>query len=290
MSHTKELKQRFENIHDLRGIISAMKSLAFMETKKLHRYLADQGRGASSIEAAAEDFLTFYPLLFDSADSSKSLLVVIGAERGFCGNFNEELIVAAHRICSTHHPSQSGQPAIIAVGERLSAKLQHALPIFQTIHGATFAEEVPGVLAQLALTVNTEVESGRYSLANLKILAHQYGVTGVSTVQPLPSPAKHARTFGTPPHLTLAPPRLFSLMLEQYLRFALYHIFYSSLMSENAMRTTHLDSALQRLDSGYEQLKLEYHRARQEEITEEIEVLLMNATVMNLHAPKENLL
>jgi F-type H+-transporting ATPase subunit gamma len=75
----------------------------------------------------------------------------------------------------------------------------------------------------------------------------------------------------------MEPAKVFSLLLDQYFRFVLYHLFYSSLMAENSKRIMHLDTALRRLDEEHDRLKRMYYSARQEEITEEIEVLIMNA-------------
>lgn len=273
MSNTKELKQRFESIHDMRSIVTAMKTLAFMETKKLNRYLADQGRAASSLRAAAADLLAFYPMLQAAGKWSRTLLIAVGADRGFCGNFNEEIVDAVRKQIELHG---ADQPAIVAVGDRLSSKLQH-LRLTHTVAGATFAEEVPTVLASVAQLVSSQIEMSRPELVRVKLIAHEYGKE-VKVIEPLAELESSTARYGTRPQLTLDPAKFFSLLLDQYFRFVLYHLFYSSLMAENTKRIMHLDSALRRLDDDYDQFRRQYHRARQEEITEEIEVLIMNIT------------
>ncbi len=57
-------------------------------------------------------------------------------------------------------------------------------------------------------------------------------------------------------------------------------MLYSSLMAENQQRQAHMDRALQRLDEDSARLRLRYNNQRQEEITEEIEIILLSADML----------
>ena len=52
-------------------------------------------------------------------------------------------------------------------------------------------------------------------------------------------------------------------------------------MAENRQRQVHMDRALQRLDEDSARLQLTYNIQRQEEITEEIEVILLSADMLS---------
>ncbi len=56
---------------------------------------------------------------------------------------------------------------------------------------------------------------------------------------------------------------------------------YSSLTAENRQRQAHMDQALQRLEEKAERLRRACNAQRQEEITEEIEIILLSADAMN---------
>jgi F-type H+-transporting ATPase subunit gamma len=51
-------------------------------------------------------------------------------------------------------------------------------------------------------------------------------------------------------------------------------------MAENRQRHAHMDSALNKLDEDRARLRLAYNAQRQEDITEEIEVILLTAGVL----------
>ena len=69
-------------------------------------------------------------------------------------------------------------------------------------------------------------------------------------------------------------------LLEQYLFARLHELLYSSLLAENEARLEHLESAVQRLERKSGELFRRRNVLRQEEITEEIEVIMLSAEMM----------
>jgi F-type H+-transporting ATPase subunit gamma len=107
------------------------------------------------------------------------------------------------------------------------------------------------------------------------------GAEGI-TIQPLrpfdtlsPVETKGA----TAPFLTLSPRVFVAELVDLYLFALLHEIFYSALMAESRARLAHLESALQRLERDQTNLLRKRNVLRQEEITEEIEVLMLSTLV-----------
>ncbi|WP_447603858.1 F0F1 ATP synthase subunit gamma [Nitrospira sp. Nam80] len=57
-------------------------------------------------------------------------------------------------------------------------------------------------------------------------------------------------------------------------------MFFSSLMTEDLVRFQHMDQAIQRLEKDIGELTLKRNRLRQEEITEEIEMIMLSAEAL----------
>ena len=114
MSRSRELKQHILQLQDIRMILNSMKNLAYMETMKLARFLSVQNRVVKHIDTVASDFLAFhaYPELL--VDKPEHVYLLIGSERGFCGDFNETLLAEME---SDQHAE------IIAVGRKLCLRL-----------------------------------------------------------------------------------------------------------------------------------------------------------------------
>jgi hypothetical protein len=137
MGKRREVQQRLTSIHEIDGIMVAMKNLALLETHRLAGFIDTQRRAVKSIEAVAADFLAFYPQAAAPGDGMQQmLLLVIGSERGLCGDFNETLFgpLAAAR--------QQSDMLMVAVGSRLEAKLHDDAGIFAFVEGPSVVEEV----------------------------------------------------------------------------------------------------------------------------------------------------
>jgi len=84
--------------------------------------------------------------------------------------------------------------------------------------------------------------------------------------------------FSEPPLLQISPDAFLSELTDAYLFATLQEVLNTSLMAENHRRVQHMDSAVNHLDQLSEEIQHRCHAMRQEEITEEIEVILLNAS------------
>ena len=85
--------------------------------------------------------------------------------------------------------------------------------------------------------------------------------------------------------LNMPPQTFFAELVDQYLFAALYALLYTSLMAENRRRMQHLEGAIRRLEERTSELALKRNALRQEEITEEIEVILLSARAVQQNPP-----
>lgn len=267
MSSLAELSQRQARIREISGIMTAMKSLSLVETRKLGRFIGHQRRMLDNIEAAAADFLHFFPAGGEGA-GSRAILLLIGSERGFCGNFNERVLAALH-----DRPELPAGPAMVVVGRRLAVKLTAHPSIFSSLDGPTVTEDVPAVLDRLMDALH---EASRQLAGDgVALFALAHGADGdleFSRLLPLTPP--EAPRPPHPPRLQLAPAAFFTELLDQYLLAALYGLLYESLSAENHQRLAHMEHALERLDETVARLAVKRNALRQEKIVEEIEVIL----------------
>jgi len=280
MSQSRELQLHIAQMEEIRSILNSMKNLALIEIHKLARFQTMQGQAVVNIENAALDFLDFYPLPI-ADDNATPVCILVGAERGFCGDFNESLIntIAAE--------AYSG---IIAIGSRICNRLEdNPLKVIASIEGASVAEEVPAVLNRLIDTISSlAVYTGDInykaasvsSILQLTVVYHDNSPGQINRRQILPPfPRQQQRTlpYGNPPVLNLPAADFFSDLTHHYLFAVLHEIFYISLMAENQRRLQHLEGAVKHLDDETVNLRRKSQIYRQEEITEEIEVILLNA-------------
>ncbi|WP_262965192.1 F0F1 ATP synthase subunit gamma [Methylobacter psychrophilus] len=281
MSQSRELQLHIAQMEEIRSILNAMKNLALIEIHKLGRFQTMQGQAVINIENAAMDFLDFYPLpVIDK--NALSIGILVGAERGFCGDFNESL------LDTLNTETYAG---IIAIGSRLGNRLADNSPdVIATIAGANVAEEVPIILNRLIDTISLlSVAKGDINKANkttstlqLTVTYHDNSTGQITRRQILPPFSQQQQrlsAYGNPPLLNLEPDDFFADLVDHYLFAVLHEIFYLSLMAENQRRLQHLEGAVKHLDDETVNLRRKSQIYRQEEITEEIEVILLNSEI-----------
>ena len=267
VSSLSELSQHFTRLKEISGIMTAMKSLSLVETRKLARFIEHQRRMLSNIETAAADFLSVHPIE-PASTQAPTILLLIGSERGFCGNFNDRILVALNAL-----PRAAPKPLLVVLGHRLQMKLEHYPGVIARLDGPTVTEDVPAVLNNLMDALHSASGQLARDGATLACLAHDAeGEVVLKQVLPL---APHTVTsLSHAPRLQLPPQVFFAELLDQYLLAVLYGLLYESLAAENHQRLAHMENALDRLDETLAHLITKRNALRQEKIVEEIEVIL----------------
>jgi F-type H+-transporting ATPase subunit gamma len=275
MSKRRDIEEHVRTLGEIDSIMGAMKNLALMETMKLSRVQTAQLRVVNDMDAAGQAFLSSYPHLAPEV-SGKELYLVIGSERGFCGDFNERILSALDAHLNAGHEED---PALIVVGRKLLERVKGSHQVLTTVEGATVLEEVQAVLIRV-IDVVREIAATRQPAGRVPLTAvyHDAGSdeARIRPVRPFHSVASAPARSSYPPLLTL-PPEVFLAQLVDLFLFSLLHaMFYSALLSENRARLAHLEAARQRLDQERGDLVRKRNALRQEEITEEIEVLMLS--------------
>lgn len=275
MGKRSDIDRRLRTLTDISAILRVMHTLAVMETGKLSRFLGAQRRVVASIEAAAADFLSFHPDVATRAESVVTVRLMVGAERGFCGDFNEIILQAQERL--PPEPASTA-PLIMAVGTRLWGKIPPD-SLDMALAGACTAEEVPSVIGRVVEALNALEEKGRGDILRVIALYHGHddGVPAIRTLQPFPPDLAPSVRHSHPPILNLSPPAFYAGLAGHYLFAALHEMFYQSLMAENRQRQRHIEGAVHRMDQKIADLNLKRNVVRQEEIIEEIETLTLSA-------------
>ena len=116
----------------------------------------------------------------------------------------------------------------------------------------------------------------------LSVFHHQFGEDGVrlSVLQPFRPVMPREIPFSHAPLLNLEAQAFLGELAGQYLFAALHELFYSSLMVESQRRMQHMEHAVRRIEQDSAQLLLKRNVLRQEEITEEIEVIMLSVEAL----------
>ena len=278
MTRRRDIEAHRDSLAEIREIMNSMKTLAYMETRKLARFLDAQQAVVASIEEAAGDFLEFYPETLPASVGATPVYLLIGAERGFCGDFVHPLVDQLEQALQAH-PAQ--HPVIIAIGRKLHTLLEGDERVMAMLDGAGVVEDIPRLLDRI-LELLLDLQQRHLVLA-LYVIYHR-GDEEIVTERLLPpfeKPVTGERHFSNAPALNLEPEAFMIELVDQYLFAALHALLFASLMAENHRRVIHLEGAVRHLDEKSAELQRQSNTLRQEEITEEIEVLLLSAVSLD---------
>lgn len=275
MSRFRKVVSHLQQLQELQTIISSMRTLAQLEVRKLTTQAEPQREMLKVLDTVNTDFLTFVPLA-EQGDGAE-LLLVLGSERGFCGPFNEMLVT---ELAKTRENGRE-QCRVLIVGGKLSHHLVEEIEGYEIVAGASTGEELSAILSGVSIEVRKQLN--RYKAQSLSVMCHD-DVSGEVVVQRLlPPEGKSEKTKHTyPPYLYMRPDEFFENFLQHYLFLGLIRLLTTSLLVENRYRVQHLGGALHRLDERLAAMQTRARALRQEEITAEIEMILLGSGAFDL--------
>ena len=276
MSKRRELEGHIRSLEEIDQIMKAMRNLAVIETQKVTRLLAAQDRVVSTMHAAGTDFLKFYPRVLPQEKEGKLLYLVIGSERGFCGDYNDRLLASVQERLQV---KRNEEPVLLVVGRKLAVRISDNQYGGTPIEGPSVAEEVQSVMIHVldhVRELHRHDASDRALAITVFFHAVETGGVHVQALRPFEESPRLGSSYTDPPLLNLRPRAFVSELVDLYLFSLLHKIFYSALLAENRARVSHLEAAIQRLEREASQLERKRKILRQEEITEEIEVLMLS--------------
>jgi len=272
MSRRRELEQHRDSLVEIREIMNSMKTLAYLETHKLQSTLPAQNAMIDDIESAARDFLAFHPDILPGTGESQRVILVFGSERGFCGDFNQALARYLQSVIDPHN----NVVTVIAIGHKLHTLLQDTDSV-HLVGGANTVDETIPVLNEIVELLGKLQATG--VALSVQVLYHgdEDHIASQQLLPPFRNLQGLATTLTEPPLLNVTPGQFLSELTDAYLFAALQQILNTSLMAENHRRVQHMDGAVRHLEQMSTEILHQCNALRQEEITEEIEVILLNA-------------
>ncbi|MCX4186472.1 F0F1 ATP synthase subunit gamma [Methylophaga sp. OBS4] len=274
MSRRQNLEHHRHSLTEVQNIMNSMKTMAYIESRKLSACIDAQQAVIHSIEQASRDLLNFYPDILPQPGRNPSVILLIGSERGFCGDFN-------HALFRELEVQTSKSSLLISVGHKLNLLLEDDPRLTAAIDGISVNEEITSVIEQLVARLALLQE--QHGLLSVSCLYHA-GDDGIRTQKLLPPfhDLLHQTVGFSHPPLHNQPPEDLLLELSDHYLFAVLHqILFISLLEENHRRITHLDGAVKYLDKQLAELTRKSSALRQEEIIEEIEVILLSAASLD---------
>lgn len=283
MASIREIKRRKISITSTQQITKAMKLVA---TAKLQRakgeaeatrpYFHNIHQTISSILSQCVG--VSHPFL-EQRDGNKNLYVVITSNRGLAGGYNSnigKLVV--------NHEGYSKEAKIIAVGKRGADYLKKRdVNIISTHHKVL---DDPNY--SVAINIGQEILDLylKHEVDNVYVVYTHFQSTLVQEPQVMKVIPVHAGEFDDEAEnasimsFEPSPEEVLAQILPKYLSSIIYGALKESVASEHGARMTAMDAATNNASDMIDKLSLQYNRARQSAITQEITEIVGGAEAL----------
>lgn len=276
---TKEIKLRIHSMESTRQITRAMEMVAASKLRHAQEQVTNSRpyfeilyETMHSIADCTPDFSSPY---LEKRSSGQVCYVVIAGDRGLAGGYNSNILKLVYQAM------QGEDCCVLPIGRKAVEFFRNRGISILTEAYSLAADVSIGDCFTMAKTLSSAFLNGKFRNVCL-------GYTGFvsvlsqspATLQLLPliretSAAKPAAV----PSLLYDPdgPTVFDAIIPEYLGGLIYGALCESVASELAARRTAMDAATKNADEMIEALNLQFNRARQGAITQEITEIVAGA-------------
>ncbi len=279
MATLKEIKSRIASVGNTLKTTSAMKMVA---SAKLHR-VQGAATALTEYEHRLSSFLSSLyssysefpatPLTLSHATRNKATLVVLSSDTSLCGGFNAQAITAMNNMVEELYKDGVQEIEIIPVGAKVADAARKAGYNVRNEFVHIFASLDYAHAAHLANKLMEEYISGLtdciYVVYNH---FHSMGKQLPQHKQLLPITLDSANGEKDSVDYICEPDKreLLSSMIPYTFRMNIYGILLDSACSEHAARTVAMQTASENAQKLLNELRLEYNKRRQQNITNEL--------------------
>ncbi len=271
---TKEIKNRIRSMENTRQITKAMEMVA---SSKLRRAQAQVLRSRpyfetlySTIQTIARSDRSFSSPYLTEREGSKTLYLVIAGDRGLAGGYNSSILkLALSEMAGT-------EAAVLPIGKKAVDFFRSKdIPVFTQSYAEAAAMGV-GDCFSLARQLSQAFLEGRFDRIHIAYTGFSSMLSQIPTaLRLLPlerrgdTETDASRRPGDPIYEGSSE-EVFAAIVPEYLGGVIYGCLCESRASEQAARRSAMDSATQNADEMIASLSLQFNRARQAAITQEI--------------------
>lgn len=294
MANLKAIRVRLSSVKSTRQITSAMKMVAAAKLRKaqdaivqLRPYADKLNEIQSGLSAALRDTEVENIFAARAKGNGKVLLVVITSNKGLCGAFNANVIREAKRIMAEKYPAQvvSGDLAVMTVGKKAHDVLKKVKCNLVEDHSDLFhslsfdrVSVLADKLMQLYVTKEydtVEIIYNQFKNAAVQKLASE-------TYLPVRMTADGGEKAATADYI-YEPDQvsIVSELIPKSLRIKLYRALLDSFAAEHGARMTAMHQATDNATDLIRDLTLQYNKARQASITNQLLEVVSGAEALN---------
>jgi F-type H+-transporting ATPase subunit gamma len=282
MANLKELRRRITSVGSTMKITSAMKMVSASKLKKAQDAIQSMRPFSQKLteilQKLSANLNTEENPYAQQREVNKVLLVVLTSNRGLCGGFNSSVIKAAY---SRMNQLKGAEVEVFAVGKKAVDSFKRTKNVVQneTDVWNDLSFEKTNVFAEEIMQGFIDGKWDRVELVYNQF--RNAAVQIVQTEQFLPIVIPQSENSDNTDYIfEPSKERIIEMVIPVSLRTQFYKAFTDSQASEHGARMTAMHKATDNAKDLQSRLKLEYNKARQAAITNEILEIVSGANAL----------
>lgn len=282
-SSLAKTKRRIASIKGTQKITKAMELTSTVKSKRLQN-LHEQGKGYADefsflMAAIAKKAKGEIPYLSTEEDKGlPTLYILLSSDMGLCGAYNNNVIKYAKSLLKPNDfLAPIGSKAVSHF--KNSKDFKNIIFDYSSLNALAKGEG----LIELADKIKDDFDSGKYGSVKIIYTRYKNSITFVPTVRDvLPFSLQEGswenESFA-PPLIEGDPLEMLNSLIKPYLVAIIHDAYIEAELSEQSSRRTAMDNANDNADELLNKLTIEYNKARQNAITQEITEVVGGASV-----------
>jgi len=292
MANLKEIRIRIASVMSTQQITKAMKMVSAAKLRRAQDAIVQMRPYAGKLREIIEN-------VSSSLDSSsggafaaqrkveKVLIVAITSNRGLCGGFNSNIIKGVNKRINEEFAPQAkaGNVKVLSIGkkasESFSKKSNMSVGDYNTVYAALTFDNV----APIAEKIMADFAAGNYDRVEIvynlfKNAAVQYVTT--EQLLPITPPSKNEKSKAVNDYIfEPSKEQIVTDLIPRSIKTQLYKALLDSHASEHGARMTAMSKATDNAQELLRDLRINYNKARQASITNEILEIVAGAEALN---------
>lgn len=294
MANLKDIRTRIHSVQSTRQVTSAMKMVSAAKLKKAQNevakvrpFEAKLSQIIASLGSSVANVELNYPAFRKATKNAKTLIVAIASDKGLAGAFNANVVKEVENLLATtlSEEAQKGMVEVLTIGKQVAKGLRSRKVKVPATEATDFYDNFClKTVYDVADDIRRRFETKE--LAKVILIYNKFintAVQEVSQVQLLPLNIEQAEDNGAVNDFIVEPSKeeVLEDLIPQAIRIRLLSVVKESVASEHGARMTSMHKATDNATTLLGDLQLQYNKARQTAITNELIEIVSGASALN---------
>lgn len=294
MANLKDIRTRIHSVQSTRQVTSAMKMVSAAKLKKAQNevakvrpFEAKLSQIIASLGSSVANVELNYPAFRKTTKNAKTLIVAIASDKGLAGAFNANVVKEVENLLATtlSEEAHKGMVEVLTIGKQVAKGLRSRKVKVPATEATDFFDNFClKTVYDVADDIRRRFETKE--LAKVILIYNKFintAVQEVSQVQLLPLNIEQAEDNGAVNDFIVEPSKeeVLEDLIPQAIRIRLLSVVKESVASEHGARMTSMHKATDNATTLLGDLQLQYNKARQTAITNELIEIVSGASALN---------